>query len=58
MKGLVVNMTKIYRGLTNNGEQVEGVFKEMCGDTHMWITDKFGSWVAISLESAKLIREF
>ena len=51
-------MTKIYEGLTNNGKQVEGAFKEMCGDTHMWITDKFGSWVAISLESAKLIREF
>ena len=51
-------MIKIYKGITKNGQEVEGRFQSMCGDTHMWITDKFGSWVAISLESAKLIREF
>ena len=51
-------MIKIYKGITNNGQEVEGRFQSMCGDIYMWIEDKFGSYVAISLDSAELIKEF
>lgn len=51
-------MIKIYKGFTNNGQEVEGKFSSMCGNDHMWIIDKFGSYVAISLDSAELIKEF
>lgn len=52
-------MTKIYRGITNNRKIEQGSLQEIVQEhNYMWISNKFGSWVAIKLDTAELIKEF